>query len=57
MNRAISAASEGFVDSIQLALTLPVKILSAALSVLLAFVNHRTPQEGISASSDRNATR
>lgn len=52
MNRALSAATEGFVESIELALTLPVKIVSAVASVLLAFVHHRMPQDG-----DRSATR
>ena len=41
MNRAIHAASEGFVGSISLALTLPAKIVSAALAVVLAFVHHQ----------------
>ena len=54
MNKALSAATEGFVDSIELALTLPVKILSAAASVLLAFVRHRMPQDA--GSSDPGAT-
>ena len=56
MNRAINAATEGFVDSIELALTLPVKIVSTALSVLLAFVNHRRPYDRIASSGEPEAT-
>jgi hypothetical protein len=56
MNRAISAASEGFVESIQLALTLPAKILSVALSVLFAFVHHEMPPDEVASGSGDRGT-
>lgn len=57
MNRAVNAATEGFVESIELALTLPVKIFSAALAVLLAFVNHRGTYESFADAHESEETR
>jgi hypothetical protein len=41
MRDALKAIREGFVGSIELAIALPMRMLSAAVAVIVAFVQHR----------------
>jgi|KBSMisStaDraftv2_1062788.scaffolds.fasta_scaffold644157_2 hypothetical protein len=41
MRDALRAIRQGFVESIELAIALPTRMLSAAVAVIVAFVHHR----------------